>query len=123
MSSVPCSAVQCSAVLFCAGGWERKNHASAELEPWEWEQAHFGAWLIMSSPLVLGFDLRNDSLVSAAWPFIANTEALAVSQSYAGHPGWRFAAWTPAGSRPIDWYSRRVSNPSVSRSQLLIAAV
>ena len=77
-----------------------------ELEPWEWEQAHFGAWLIMSSPLVLGFDLRNDSLVSASWPFIANTEALAVSQSYAGHPGWRFAAWTPAGSRPIDYVPR-----------------
>ena len=36
-STVQCSAVQCSAVQCCAGGWEWKDHAPAQLEPWKWD--------------------------------------------------------------------------------------
>ena len=79
------------------------------MEDWisfEWQQAHFGAWVIMSSPLILGFDLRDDDLVAEFWPFLANKEALAVSQTWAGHPGWRVRTWTPEEKRPI-WYNWR----------------
>ena len=79
------------------------------MEEWtsfEWQQAHFGAWIIMSSPLILGFDLRDDDLVAELWPFLANKEALAVSQTWAGHPGWRVRTWTPENKGPI-WYNWR----------------
>ena len=29
--------MQCSAVQCCAGGWEWKDHAPAQLEPWKWD--------------------------------------------------------------------------------------
>ena len=44
-------------------------------------------WAVTSSPLILGFDLTNTTLLSATWPIIANEEVLAVSQVWAGHPG------------------------------------
>jgi alpha-galactosidase len=50
-------------------------------------RAHFGAWAITSSPLVLGLDVRNDSVVDSVWDIISNREALAVSQEYAGGAG------------------------------------
>jgi hypothetical protein len=42
---------------------------------------------VISSPLTLSFDLGNTSVLEQAWPIVTNTEALAVSQSYFGHPG------------------------------------
>eukprot|EP01052_Picozoa_sp_SAG31_P034117 SAG31_NODE_3940_length_3734_cov_1.934801_1_plen_209_part_00 len=39
----------------------------------EW-RSHFGAWAINSSPLILSFDLRNNTMVQLLWPFIANME-------------------------------------------------
>ena len=51
------------------------------------ERTHFGQWCVISSPLTLSFDLGNSTVVDAAWPIVTNTEALAVSQSYYGHPG------------------------------------
>jgi len=51
------------------------------------DRANFGLWAITSSPLILGFDLRNEALVDSLWPIIANPEAIAVSQAWEGHPG------------------------------------
>merc|ERR1711957_569506 len=53
-------------------------------------RSHFGAWVIVSSPLTLSHDVNNDTIMDQVWPIIANTEALAVSQSYAGHSGSPF---------------------------------
>lgn len=53
----------------------------------EQDRAHFGAWCITSSPLVLSFDLRDDARLDRAWSVIANKEAIAVNQNWAGHPG------------------------------------
>jgi hypothetical protein len=39
-------------------------------------RAHFGAWAINSSPLILSFDLSNASKLDAVWPFITNKEVL-----------------------------------------------
>jgi len=54
---------------------------------YDWNQAHFGAWCVTSSPLVLGANLANVSLVNSILPIIANTEAIAINQDWAGHPG------------------------------------
>mmetsp|Transcript_42271 Transcript_42271/g.116922 ORF Transcript_42271/g.116922 Transcript_42271/m.116922 type:complete len:993 (-) Transcript_42271:2191-5169(-) len=78
-----------------------------------WQQAHFGAWCIMSSPLILGFDLRDDELVAKLWPFLANKEAIAVSQTWGGHPGWRLKGWTPDGSSQIGYRWRNLDSEHV----------
>eukprot|EP00494_Astrolonche_serrata_P027944 UN28209 len=39
------------------------------------EQSHFGAWCIVSSPIVLGFDLANADQWNAAYPIISNEYA------------------------------------------------
>jgi len=55
-------------------------------------RAHFGSWVIVSSPLTLSHDVNNATIQDAIWPLISNTEVLAVSQSYAGHSGSPFKA-------------------------------
>ena len=53
------------------------------------DQSHFSAWCIVSAPLILGFDLTNNTIMDRVWPVITNTEVLEVSQQWAGHPGRR----------------------------------
>jgi len=55
----------------------------------EWRM-HFGAWAIVSSPLVLSHDVNNDTVMDAVWPIIANKEVIAVNQAWAGHSGSPF---------------------------------
>merc|ERR1712216_807258 len=50
-------------------------------------RTHFGAWCIVSSPLILGMDVTNDTIVDAVWDILSNEEAIAVNQAWAGHPG------------------------------------
>jgi len=50
-------------------------------------RSHFGAWCIVSSPLILSHDLNNDTLTDAIWPIISNTEAIAVNQNWFGFSG------------------------------------
>jgi len=58
-------------------------------------RAHFGAWIIVSAPLILGFDLTDKNKMDSVWNIITNTEALAVSQTWAGHPGMLLKSWNP----------------------------
>eukprot|EP01060_Flectonema_neradi_P036085 TRINITY_DN6848_c0_g1_i1.p1 TRINITY_DN6848_c0_g1~~TRINITY_DN6848_c0_g1_i1.p1 ORF type:complete len:433 (+),score=74.42 TRINITY_DN6848_c0_g1_i1:57-1301(+) len=51
------------------------------------DRTHFGAWCIVSSPLTLGMDMSNDTVMDRVWPIITNTEAIAVNQAWFGHPG------------------------------------
>lgn len=53
-------------------------------------RAHFGAWCIVSSPLILSHDLRDRTTSDALWPIISNREAIAVNQAWAGHSGTVF---------------------------------
>jgi len=53
-------------------------------------RSHFGAWVIVSSPLTLSHDVNNDTLTDRLWPIIANKEVIAVSQTYAGFSGGPF---------------------------------
>jgi alpha-galactosidase len=51
-----------------------------------WNRAHFGAWCIVSAPLILGLEL-NDSSLEPILDIIGNNEAIAVDQAFVGHPG------------------------------------
>lgn len=57
----------------------------------EW-RSHFAAWSIVSSPLILGLNVTNTSLLQSVWPIIANPESIAVNQAYFGHSGNLFKA-------------------------------
>ena len=54
---------------------------------YKWNQAHFGAWCTVSAPLILGMNLQDDPNLAEVIPIITNPHAIAVSQSWAGHPG------------------------------------
>ena len=57
-------------------------------------RAHFGAWCIVSSPLILSHDLNNATVMDKVWPLISNKEAIAVNQAWAGFSGSVFLAAT-----------------------------
>eukprot|EP00037_Helgoeca_nana_P017309 m.163900 g.163900 ORF g.163900 m.163900 type:complete len:152 (-) comp23933_c0_seq1:427-882(-) len=50
-------------------------------------RAHFGAWAITSSPLLLSFDLTNKTKMDLVWDIITNREALAINSKWAGEAG------------------------------------
>eukprot|EP00933_Yihiella_yeosuensis_P005239 TRINITY_DN109718_c0_g1_i1.p1 TRINITY_DN109718_c0_g1~~TRINITY_DN109718_c0_g1_i1.p1 ORF type:complete len:443 (+),score=87.47 TRINITY_DN109718_c0_g1_i1:73-1401(+) len=53
-------------------------------------RSHFGAWCIVSAPLTLSMDVRNDTVMDRVWPLISNKEAIAINQAWAGHSGSPF---------------------------------
>jgi alpha-galactosidase len=54
-------------------------------------RSNFGAWCVVSSPLILGHDLTDDAVMDTIWPIITNTHAINVSQHFdeasSRHPG------------------------------------
>lgn len=58
------------------------------LASFEEDRSHYAMWSIVSSPLTLGMDLRNDTKVNALLPILVNPEILAVNQVWAGHAGF-----------------------------------
>ena len=59
------------------------------------DRANFGAWIIISAPLYLSFDLSNEEIMHRVWPFISNKEAIEINQQWSGHPGRLVKSWTP----------------------------
>lgn len=57
------------------------------------EQTHWALWSIISSPLVLGFDMNDTANLDRVWPIITNRDALSVSEAWAGHPGTMIRAY------------------------------
>lgn len=53
-------------------------------------RSHFGGWCIVSSPLTLSHDVNNDTTMDAIWDLIANPEAIAINQVWAGKSGGPF---------------------------------
>ena len=53
----------------------------------QWNRAHFGAWCVISAPLILGLDVTNTAQLEPILDIIGNQRALAVNQQWAGHPG------------------------------------
>ena len=67
----------------------------------EESRTHFGMWVIMSSPLVLGFDLRDQKVLDSVWETITNKEAIAVNHAWHGSAGNLTKSWpVPTGRRP-----------------------
>jgi alpha-galactosidase len=58
------------------------------------DRSHFGAWCIVSSPLILGYDLTNETTARRVWPIISNVEAISINQQWAGHPGALVHNWS-----------------------------
>ena len=50
-------------------------------------RSHFGMWVVTTSPLILGLDLRDKTATDFAWPIITNTEVLAVHAAWPLGPG------------------------------------
>jgi hypothetical protein len=50
-------------------------------------RTHFGAWCIVSSPLILSHDMTDDAVTDSIWDIITNTEAIEVNQVWAGDSG------------------------------------
>eukprot|EP01060_Flectonema_neradi_P004609 TRINITY_DN129_c0_g1_i1.p1 TRINITY_DN129_c0_g1~~TRINITY_DN129_c0_g1_i1.p1 ORF type:complete len:413 (+),score=99.17 TRINITY_DN129_c0_g1_i1:62-1300(+) len=70
------------------------------------DRTHFGAWCIVSSPLILGHDLTNEALTDKIWPIISNTEAIAVNQAWAGHPGRLVKQWGGVGGNDMQMWAK-----------------
>jgi alpha-galactosidase len=52
-----------------------------------WNRAHFGAWCIVSAPLILGLEL-SDAALAPVLDIIGNEEAIRVNQIWDGSPGY-----------------------------------
>jgi len=65
-----------------------------------WQRAHFGAWCVVSAPLVLGLDLTDTANLASVVPIVTNPEAIAVNQQWAGHPGRLVAQFDPPAAPP-----------------------
>ena len=50
-------------------------------------RVHFGGWCIVSSPLILAYNLSEPARRELVWDIITNKEAIYVNQQWAGHPG------------------------------------
>jgi len=64
----------------------------------EWNRAHFGAWCIVSAPLILGLHMTEE-LLKPIIDIITNSEAVAVNQAWAGHPGMLVKTWNPPSNK------------------------
>merc|ERR1712156_466024 len=62
------------------------------------DRTHFGAWAITSSPLILGYDLNDESVTDKIWDIISNQEVISVNQHWEGHPGRLVKEWDPSNS-------------------------
>eukprot|EP00039_Didymoeca_costata_P023087 m.347859 g.347859 ORF g.347859 m.347859 type:complete len:455 (-) comp34438_c0_seq1:68-1432(-) len=58
----------------------------------EEERTLFANWAIVSSPLILAFDVTNDSEVEKYWPIISSKTALKINMAWAGEAGRLLAA-------------------------------
>ena len=64
----------------------RKDYHTLGLSTGE-ARTHFGAWCIVSSPLILSHDVNDQVVSDQIWDIISNREAIAVNQAYAGDSG------------------------------------
>ena len=95
-------------VLSCPGCWaypdmlEVGNMNGSFFET----RAHFGAWCITSSPLILSFDLTNEAIVRNVWSIITNEDAISVNQAWNDDPGRLLYSWDPRDeiSRDFPYY-------------------
>lgn len=71
------------------------------LASFEEDRAHFGAWCVTSSPLILGHNVTDQAANDAIWDIVSNTEAIAVNQAWVGHPGWLVDSYFPEADSDV----------------------
>ena len=87
------------------------------------ERTLFANWAILSSPLVLGFDVRDDAVVQKYWHMVTNPTALRINAAWAGSAGQllgQSAARTPGTS--FDGTACEVAKPGQSIPAWLLYA-
>jgi hypothetical protein len=57
------------------------------------DRTHFAAWCVVSSPVVLGHNISDQTQTFKIWPIITNEQAIGVNQKFAGHPGGLVTSW------------------------------
>ncbi|KAL9182100.1 hypothetical protein ACHAXT_012443 [Thalassiosira profunda] len=67
-------------------GVRRKDDGEIGLSDAE-ARTHFGAWCIVSSPLILGHDIYDDEVARRVWDILSNRVAIAINQAYYGDSG------------------------------------
>ena len=76
-------------------------------------RSQFAAWAVVSSPMVLGLDLRDKPTVDAVWDVITAREILAVSQTWAGDNGGLLAEAADSVTLPYcGWDQKPCQQPS-----------
>eukprot|EP00041_Stephanoeca_diplocostata_P026304 m.706433 g.706433 ORF g.706433 m.706433 type:complete len:827 (+) comp22932_c0_seq5:8-2488(+) len=77
--------------------WAYPGYAaySAAMGDYNNSRAQFAVHAIVSSPLMLSFDLRDDARLDSVWDIITNTEAIRVNQQWAGSAGTLLRRWQP----------------------------
>jgi len=76
-------------------------------------RSHFGAWCVVSSPLVLGFDLRDETELNNVWDIVTNKEAVNVNQAWAGFPGsLAYQSTVKVNFTNCDWGDHNCSWPT-----------
>ena len=74
-------------------------------------RSHFGAWAVVSAPLILGLDITDKARLDAVWPILSNKDVIDINQVWSGHPG-RFVMeggprftkpWHCPGAGPDSW--------------------
>jgi hypothetical protein len=70
-------------------------------------RTHFGAWSIVSAPLVIGMNFSDRENLKQHWPTITNAAAIEVNQDYAGFSGSIFYQSTEKEQfKPCSWWAR-----------------
>ncbi|CAE7605489.1 Slc12a5 [Symbiodinium natans] len=58
-------------------------------------RSQFGAYAVMSAPLMLSFDILDDGKLLEVWDIITNEEVIQVNQRWAGAAGRLLRKWSP----------------------------
>eukprot|EP00755_Sulcionema_specki_P002183 Sspe_Gene.118230::Locus_111082_Transcript_1_1_Confidence_1.000_Length_1370::g.118230::m.118230/K07407/E3.2.1.22B, galA, rafA; alpha-galactosidase len=53
------------------------------------DRSHFALWAVVSSPLILGYNVTDDAVTERIWDIISNREIIDINRRWAGHPGTR----------------------------------
>ena len=82
------------------------------------DRSHFGAWVITSSPLILGFDVQDPTVFQKVWDIVTNEAAIKINQEWAGHPG--FLLKTTNYVRKMDYAEYGDDNVKEGRVQVWV---
>lgn len=72
------------------------GNCMAEYQRPSMDRTIFGMWAIVSSPLILSFDLHDEARRSRVWEVITNRDAIAVNQAWVGDAGRLVYSWDPS---------------------------